>query len=331
MEFRLDDEQVALQQTAAKFCADRFSLDSIAAREGTPTDRETWTAMAELGMFALLLPENAGGSGLGAVEAALLFEQFGEHLVTGPVLWTVLVAGLVDGAASGETLVGGALADDLLDDGSAIVEHATDIDALVVLHRDAVVVHRTCDLPPPEPLDPLDPLTPVGRFAGLPDRSEGRVVGDARTARDLHALGMVLAAALSVGVASRSLGIARDYALEREQFGVPIGSFQAIKHLLADMYVRRGLAQSATYAAAALVQDPGREDLARAVAGAKLLAGEAAIRNASSAVQVLGGMGFTWEMLPNYLLKRAWVLEQSFGTADTHAYGIGTRLVGAAR
>jgi alkylation response protein AidB-like acyl-CoA dehydrogenase len=332
MEFRLDDEQIALQQTAAKFCADRFSLDSIASRERVPTDRRTWKEMASLGMFALLLPEDGGGSSrLGPVEAMLLLEQFGKHLATGPMLWTVLAAGLVEDANHGEHMIGGVLADEVLDDGSVVVEHATEIDTLVVLHHDGVVVHRTADLVRPDPLEPFDPLTSVGRFQQLPDRSSGRVVGDANTAHELRALGTVLASALLVGVASRALDVARDYALEREQFGVPIGSFQAVKHLLADMYVRRSLAQSAAYAAAALVQESGRDDPSVAVAGAKLLAGEAAIRNASTAVQVLGGMGFTWEMLPNYLLKRAWVLEQSFGAADAHAFHIGTRLVGASQ
>ena len=129
-------------------------------------------------------------------------------------------------------------------------------------------------------------------------------------------LGTVLTAAMLLGVSECALTVARDYALEREQFGVPIGSFQAVKHILADMYVRTGLARSATYAAAAVYDDPGIDTPARAAAIAKLLAGEAALANARAAVQVLGGMGFTWAMPPNYLLKRAWVLEHSFGTAD---------------
>ena len=147
----------------------------------------------------------------------------------------------------------------------------------------------------------------------------------------LRLLGTVLSAALLVGVATRALDVARAYALERHQFGVPIGSFQAVKHMLADMYVRGGLAQSATYAAAAVAQQPDGDDPARAAAAAKLLAAEAAVANASTAVQVLGGMGFTWDMLPNHLLKRAWVLEQGFGAADDHALRLGATLTAATR
>ena len=128
------------------------------------------------------------------------------------------------------------------------------------------------------------------------------------------------------GVAGTALETTRRYALQREQFGVPIGSFQAVQHLLADMYVRTALARSATYAAAAVLDDPEVGDANRASAAAKLLAGEAALANARAAIQVHGGVGFTWEMLPNYLLKRAWVLEHAFGDAEAHARAIGASI-----
>jgi alkylation response protein AidB-like acyl-CoA dehydrogenase len=325
VEFRLDDSQIGLQETVARFCADRFALDSIAARAAGPTDLDRWKDMAELGMFGLLLPEADGGSGLGILEAVLLFEQLGSYLVDGPALWTVLGASLVEGAASGDQLVGG-VAHGSPDEGRLVVEHAAEIDTILVVVGDDVVAHSTAELPAPTPLEPLDPLTTIGMFTGL---RTGRIVGGAEAAARMRELGTVLSAALLLGVASRGLEVARSYALEREQFGVPIGSFQAIKHILADMYVRTVLAQSATYAASAVLDDAGRDDAMRAAATAKLVAGDAAIANASSAVQVLGGMGFTWDMLPNYLLKRAWVLEQGFGTADDHAMYLGSTMTGS--
>lgn len=332
MEFRLDSAQVELQQTVARFCADRFPLDAVGAREGVPTDRDAWSAMADLGMFGLLLPDAVGGSGLGPVEGALLFEQLGSHLVPGPVLWTTLAAPLVDGAASGERLVGGVEAREV-EHGAVAVEHAADLDVLLVVGDDTVVAHDTADLAAPVALDPLDPLTPVGRFTDVPtaDPTDGRAVGGADTAAELRLLGTVLSAAQLAGTASRALDVARTYALEREQFGAPIGSFQAIKHILADMYLRSSLAQSATYAAAAVAQDPDGDDPGRAAASAKLLAADAAIANAGAAVQVLGGMGFTWDMLPNYLLKRAWVLEAGFGAGDEHALRLGDQVLAVAR
>lgn len=325
MEFALDEAQLGLQETVARFCADRFSFDTIAAREGVALDRRSWSELAELGVFSLLVPEAAGAPGLGPVEAAIVFEQFGDHVVPGPMLWTVLAASLVDGASDGSLVVGGVEASDVVD-GSAAVANGADLDALLVVHDDHVVLHRTADLPSAAALDPLDPLTPVARLSGLSDGT-GEVVGDADVARSIGHLGTVLVASMLSGVAGRSLEVARTYALERQQFDAPIGSFQAVKHLLADMYVRTGLAQASAYAAAAVLADPGDDDPGDAAASAKVVAVDAAITNASDSVQILGGMGFTWDMLPNHLLKRAWVLEHTFGTADDHALRLGSTLV----
>ena len=324
MDFRLTDEQAELRDTVARYCADRFPLAAAADREGRPVDRSTWRGMASLGTFGVLLGDDAGGSGVGLLEAALVFEQLGAHLAPGPVVWTALAASFLEGAATGRVLAGGVLATEV-DAGTTLVEHAADLDVILVVGDDVVACY-TADLAAPEPLDPLDPLTPVGAFTGL---QGGDVVGDRASAELLQMHGTVLSAAMLTGIASTALEVAATYALQRQQFGIPIGSFQAIKHILADMYVRHSLAQSATYAAAASAHDPGAPESRRAAASAKLLASDAALANAAAAVQVLGGMGFTWDMAPHRLLKRAWVLEQTFGTADDHARHLGATVAGA--
>jgi alkylation response protein AidB-like acyl-CoA dehydrogenase len=324
MEFRLDEAQRELSETVRRLCEEHFAPTRIREREGRPIDRAAWRAMADLGLFALRLPEARGGLGLGVVESAIAFEQLGAHLVNGPALWSTLAAPLLEGVASGERLVGGVEQVDLEE--PIVVEHADEIDALLVLRSDGVFVCEGEDLPSFDALDPLDPLTPVARCDALP---RGTRVGDADDAAHLRLVGAVLAAAQQLGVADAALEASRRYALEREQFGVAIGSFQAIQHILADMYVRTALARSATYAAAAVLDDPGISDPIRASATAKLLAGEAALENARAAIQVHGGVGFTWEMLPNYLLKRAWVLEQLFGDSDAHAWTVSACIEGA--
>jgi alkylation response protein AidB-like acyl-CoA dehydrogenase len=113
--------------------------------------------------------------------------------------------------------------------------------------------------------------------------------------------------------------IATEYAKKREQFDRPIGSFQAIKHILADCYTRQELARVAAYAAGATLDDPSVGSVERAVATAKLIAGDAAMKNARACVQVHGGMGYTWEIPAHYYLKRAIVLENSFGDVHEHA------------
>jgi alkylation response protein AidB-like acyl-CoA dehydrogenase len=322
MEFRLDEAQVDLQETVARFCSNWFPLDAVSARERAPIDPRAWRELADLGVLGMLRPEETGGIGLTTVDAAIVFEQIGSHLVPGPVLWTLLSAPLVEGAGTGERRVGGVEAGEIVD-GSVVIEHAGEIDVLLVIGDDGVFAHVTEDLAPSTPLDPLDPLTTFGRVTGL---GPGEQIGSPAEAEQLRTLGTLLTAAMAAGISTRSLDVARAYALERHQFGAPIGSFQAVKHMLADMYVRSVSAQSAVYAASAVLHEPGDDDSVRAVAGAKLLATDAAILNAGSAIQVLGGMGFTWDMLPNYLLKRAWVLENDFGAIEEHALLLGSAL-----
>ena len=173
----------------------------------------------------------------------------------------------------------------------------------------------------------LDPLTPVSRLAApLP---HGERIGDATTAADLRLAGAALSAALELGLAEAATDLAVAYAKERHQFGRPIGAFQALKHLMADMFVRAELARSAVYAAGVTLDDPSVGSVTRAVASAKVTAGEAALGNAKTCIQVHGGMGYTWEIDAHLLLKRAYVLEASFGTRDDWS-DILADLVGAA-
>jgi len=256
------------------------------------------------------------------VEAAIVFEQLGLHLATGPILWSTITAPLLPAVDVVSTRVTG------IDVGSTpsapyVVDHAGEAALLVVVTDGAVTRVVTADLGAPAGAAPLDPLTPTAAYEALPG---GTAIGGPDDARVLRLRGTVLAAAQLVGAAQGALDVASAYALERHQFGVPIGSFQAVKHLLADMYVRVELARSAMYAAAAIADDPRAGDVTGAANTAKLLAGEAGIANGRTAVQILGGMGFTWEMLPHYFLKRAWLLEQTFGTGEAHALALGAAL-----
>jgi alkylation response protein AidB-like acyl-CoA dehydrogenase len=108
------------------------------------------------------------------------------------------------------------------------------------------------------------------------------------------------------------------YAKEREQFNRPIGSFQAVKHILADMFVRQEVARASVYAAGATVDQPDVGDLERAVSSAKITAGEAGLKNSRACIQVYGGMGYTWEVPAHYYLKRTWVLSTVFGNLEEH-------------
>ncbi len=159
----------------------------------------------------------------------------------------------------------------------------------------------------------LDPLTPLWRVDELP---AGEPVGGADDAARWRRDARILGGALLVGLAGATVDLAVAYAKDREQFGKPIGSFQAVKHLCADMLVRAEVARAAVHAAAVTVDQPDVGDAERAAAGAALLAAEAAVANGRTCIQVHGGMGFTWEVPAHLYLMRARMLAAGLDAAD---------------
>ena len=311
MDFQLSDDQRALQEGIRSFCDGRVSLEALRALE-EKFDRGLWSDLAEMGVFSLRQPESRGGVGLGSADAVLVFAELGRRLVPGPLAWTHLLADRIEGAGAGEAVVGGV---DLLDPrgGPTLVEHFPALDALVVLRADGVFRLDPRALRAEPIATPLDPHTPV---AHLPEVPRGDRLGDAADAQRLRLEGAVLVSAQLLGIAAMSQELATEYARGREQFGRPIGSFQAIKHILADAYVRQELARAAVYAAGATLDQPEVGSAERAAVAAKIAAGDAALKNARACVQVHGGMGYTWEIPAHYYLKRALVLENAFGTGE---------------
>ena len=319
MDFRPSSDQEALQAGVRSFCAGRVPAEALPelAKQGG-FERALWNELGSLGVFGLRMPESEGGVGLGCADAVLVFEELGRRLVPGPLVWSHLAAGLVPGVVSGEVVVGGLDATDE----PVLVEHLDALDVLLVLREDAVhrVDPRALEAQPLEL--PLDPLTPLHHVVELP---RGERIGGADGA-ELRRLGAALTAAELLGIAVATQELATAYAKQREQFGRPIGSFQAIKHILADMFVRQEVARAAVYAAGATLDDPGAGDVERTTSAAKLVAGEAALRNARTCIQVHGGMGYTWEVPAHFYLKRSWVLASVFGTGEAHAARVAGRL-----
>lgn len=295
MNFDLTDDQEALRDGIRAVCAGRFTSERVRAG----FDRGVFDELAETGVFSLL------ADGFTWADAAIAFEELGRAVVPGPLVWGVLAYGLVDGVPTGLARP----------DGVAMVEHLDAADVVLVVDDDAVRRVAAGDVSG-EALDwPLDFLTPVHRVAALP---AGEVLVGA-VAADWRRQGAVLTSAFQVGMAHACVEAATEYSLHRYQFDRPIGSFQAVKHLLADALVRAEVARTAVHAAAVMLDTPDVGDVDRAVAGAKLLAGEAALANAKTSLQVHGGMGMTWEVDVHLYLKRAWVLNTAFGTPEAHA------------
>jgi alkylation response protein AidB-like acyl-CoA dehydrogenase len=297
--FDLSDDQQALRDGVRRLCQGRFDMSRV--RKGF--DRGMFSELADAGVFSLR------SDGFGWADVSIAFQELGRALVPGPLTWSHLAHGQLDGVIGGiERPAPGT---------PILVEHPDAIDSLAVIDDDGVTDVEPDALVSVTALDwPLDPLTPASRVEALPD---GRRVGDAGLARAWREGGALLTAAYQVGMAQACVDRAAAYALERHQFARPIGSFQAVKHLLADMAVRAEVGRAAVDAAACIVDDPAAGDAVRAVSGAKLIAGEAALQNAKGSLQVHGGMGFTWDVDVHLYLKRAWVLDTVFGTPDEHA------------
>ena len=314
MDFQLSEDQQALRAGIRSFCDGRVSIDALRELE-KGFDRSLWGELAEMGVFSLRLSESSGGVGLGSADAVIVFAELGRRLVPGPLVWSHLAADLVEGAAVGETVVGG-IEQLRQTNVPVLVEHLDQLDALLVLRGDGIYRVEPKKLSARSVGTPLDPFTPLFQVSELP---AGERIGDAALAAKWRLEGAALSAGLLLGIAEMTQELATDYAKKREQFDRPIGSFQAIKHILADCYTRQEIARAAVYAAGATLDDPAVGSVPRAVATAKVVAGDAALKNARACVQVHGGMGYTWEIPAHYYLKRVWVLENSFGGVEEHS------------
>ncbi len=316
MDFQLTEDQKALREGLRSFCEGRVPADQLPELEKSGgIDRSLWSELAEMGVFSLRVQEADGGVGLGSADGVIVFCELGRRLIPGPIVWTHLAATLAPGAATGDCIVGGV---DLAggDTNVVLVEQLESIDKLLVLKPEGLFLIDGSEVSGDPVPTPLDPLTPVHEVTNLP---AGEQVGGPSDAARLRLEGAALISGQQLGIAEATLELANEYAKGREQFGQVIGAFQAVKHMLADMFVRQEVARAAAYAAGATLDDPQVGDVQRAVSSAKLTAGEAALKNAKTCIQVHGGMGYTWEVPAHYYLKRAWLFESLFGTGDEHA------------
>jgi alkylation response protein AidB-like acyl-CoA dehydrogenase len=275
MDFGLTDEQRELKAQA---------------REVLSGDPPEWSELAELGWLGVSVPEEQGGAGLTFVEEALLHEELGYALFEGPFLSTMLALPHLSPDERREVASGRA-------------KWSIEIDGLVPEwgRVDAVVGGELEG----EELESIDPTRPLGRLS----RPPGNNLLQGKSARALVAL-----ACEAVGVAQRALDLAIEHAKTREQFGKPIGVYQAVSHKLADTYVETELARSLAYWAAwCVAEDDPQAELA--AAAAKSTAGEAAVAACERSIQVHGGTGFTWEHVLHRYYKRAQWIDGFAGSA----------------
>ncbi|MFF1447142.1 acyl-CoA dehydrogenase [Streptomyces sp. NPDC058274] len=298
-----------------------------------------WDALAAQGLLAVHLPEEYGGGGGGLVELAVVVEEAARAALPGPYVASVLASAVL--AAAGASRLVGAVAggsriaavafgtgsltavptDDgyVLDGQAPPVLSGADADLLILAAAAesgtvwAAVDAADLAVRPHESADPTRGTAEV-RAVGLRVPA-GRILAvDSVLVRDLAS---VVLAADACGTAAWALDTASEYAKVREQFGRPIGRFQGIKHLCADMLVRLEQARALTWDAARAAREPdGTRELAAALAAGTAL--DTACSCAKDCVQILGGIGFTWEHDAHLYLRRALVARQLLGSGDTH-------------
>lgn len=338
MRFEFTEDQRLFQETVRSFLAAECPPDEVRAawesEEGW-SDRR-WRALAEMGVVGIMLPEAHGGLGGTELDMVLLLEESGRVALPEPVLDAAFVAAplLADVGTEdlhSEWLPRVAVGDAVLGVQRGSRAHITGAhlaDALVLVHNDEVhlVPREQVTLTPQQSVDGSRKLFVVD-WHRHPDTlvAEGELGWLAvNRAFDRGVLGT---AAQLVGLADRMLAMAVEYAREREQFGQPIGSFQAVKHQLADALLAVEFARPVAYRAAYSMahDDPDRS---RDVSMAKVYAADAAHHVARTALQVHGAIGYTVEYDLHLFMKRAWALEASWGDPAWHRERVALAVLG---
>ena len=329
MRFDLTDEQQAIRETVDRIFAERLTperTEELVREESA--DLELWDELCELGFAGLAVAEEHGGQGLGLLELGLVCESAGAALAPVP-LRANAAAGLVQEAAAGhatrERLLPG-IADGSAPGSVALIRDGRDrlsIDPerpgpLLVVERERAAVAEGGEAPPARPtIDLMRRYREVS--TGAP---ASPLPGDAAPAIDRAE---ILLAAELTGVAQRALDLAVAYAGERHQFGRPIGSFQGVSHRCAQIMLEVESARS-IWRYASWVDGAEPEWLGLAASSAKVAAASAAVSATTGAIQVLGGIGFTWEHDIHRYLRRAKVACHTFGDVTSHRRRIASHL-----
>ena len=325
MDFTFSAEQRELREQARSFLEVHFTPTRVAqlAESEVGWDPEIWSELAQLGWLGVSVPEELGGAGLSFIEEAILLEEFGRCLFPGPFLSTV---GFARPALTPDQLAkvaaGGRRWSACLGGRAALVPDLKSVDEVVLARGDQLLAVAAEGVAAAS----IDSTRRLGRLSS----SEGELLASGPRAHELvEAMRIRLATALAleaVGVAQRVLEWGLEHARTREQFGRPIGSYQAVSHPLVETFVEVELARSLAYWAAwcISVDDP---QSGLAAAAAKSAASDAAVHACERVIQVHGGMGFTWESPLHRFYKRALWIEHFSGSPAEHRIRLARELL----
>jgi alkylation response protein AidB-like acyl-CoA dehydrogenase len=330
MDFNFSRDQLLFQDNVRHFLINEVTPECIRELWQTESGRsdELWAQLVELGLTALTVPEANGGMGMNELDFVLLAQECGyaglpEPLVETMLIGVPLLAALDERHAALKQDWLGRIAEGrarlaVAEPGNPLVSDAHVADLLLLAHGDevhavepgAVQLTRNVSVDPARQLFQVS-WTPSPATCVASGEQGQRLWAEAV---DRGALG---SAAQLLGLAKRMVDLAVDYTFERKQFGKPVGSFQAVKHLMANVAVQIEFAKGPLYRAAYAVaeQQPSRSVL---VSHAKLATSEAAMLAAKNTIQAHGAMGYTWEVDLHLFMKRAWALDKVWGDRGFH-------------
>ncbi|MEE4661426.1 MAG: acyl-CoA dehydrogenase family protein [Halieaceae bacterium] len=325
MNFNFTEDQTLFRDSVREFLRNEVTPDYIRQRwEGKA--ETLWPQLAEMGLTGVTVPEAHGGLGMGLADFVLLAEECGYVALPEPLTRTAMVAvPLLSQAASaredaGEWLAAIASGELIAAVGleNALVEDADRAGLLLIQQGEqmAAVLSGEFSAEKNESVDPSRQLFSVAARGG-----------ESLAVSSEHALdlGALACAAESLGLAQRMVDMTVAYTADRQQFGKPVGSFQAVKHHMADVAVKLEYARGPVYRAAWAL-DAGADNASVYVSHAKLAAAEAAALAAKNSIQCHGAMGYTWEVDLHIYMKRAWALAGAWGDTGHHKQRIGNAL-----
>jgi alkylation response protein AidB-like acyl-CoA dehydrogenase len=346
LDFEFSEEQEALRASVRRFLADHAPIRPYVRAQlddSRGTTDAVWKGLADIGAVGLLVPAEHGGSGMGMVDMGVVLEEMGRVVHPGPFLSSAVAAtsavigsgdgvDLLSALAAGSTVATLALLDGtaqksgsswLVSGGSSFVPDAAGADVIVVTasRGDELGLFAVEGDAPGLGIDHMPSVDGTRKHAAviLEDTPARRLGADASetvaAARDRLLTGLAVD---GVGAAGAALELAVAYAKERVQFDRPIGSFQAMQHLCADMLQAVELARAGAYYALWACDAAPPAERHRAATMAKAFAGDALVRAGASAIQVFGGVGFTWEHDVHLYYKRLLTLQQAYGDSARH-------------
>jgi alkylation response protein AidB-like acyl-CoA dehydrogenase len=355
MDFEFSAEQEQLRETVRRFLREQAPMSYVRSMLDDPagTSREVWRGLADLGVTGLLVPERHGGAGMGMTDMGVVLEELGRAAHPGPFLSSavgavsalVAVSGpdgdeLLPALADGSTIATVALHDEggrgtwrtpatVAKDGAltgtkVLVPDALGADVLLVtaVTDDGIGLFAVDASAAGVAMVPADSPDGTRKLATVQlDGAPGRRVGDGDATEPLAGVVdrlLVAHVVDGVGAASEALDLAVAYTKERKQFGQPIGAFQAVQHLCAGMLQTLEMGRAGAYFALWAADEADAAELHRAATMAKAWASDAFFSIGADAIQVFGGIGYTWEHDIHLLYKRLLTLQHVLGTTPDH-------------